>query len=257
MGKGRGPDSTAFWYFPPVFSVLHPPPPICGQSFSSFIIGAVRGCWACSLLWGAGQVPCSTQKPPEKPEAAGQAGGWASASLLMPMPFSLFCPQWSQAAPMAEGEHKPHEGESLWALEGYPVSPGDGWGGLIPFFQVCGGGGGEKGFRNGAQKGRREHHESHPSFWRTLFPTQASARNRTCCLFLLLFPVKFYLGEGALSTGQEDSVRRSQVSGRCPLSHLPPGEDGESMSHPTQLCHTCGVCVEGAVPLTVQQSGCT
>lgn len=128
----------------------------------------------------------------EKLEAAGQACGWASPSLLMPVPCSLFCPQWSQAAPMAEGEHKPHEGESLWPLEGY-LSPQGRGGRPDPFLSSLWPWDGGRGVEMGIKKGRGEHRESHPSFRRTLFPTQVSVRNRTCCLFLLVFPVKFYL----------------------------------------------------------------
>lgn len=38
-----------------------------------------------------------------------------------------------------------------------------------------------------------EKDDINPSFWGTFFPIQASARNRTDGLFLLLFPVKFSL----------------------------------------------------------------
>lgn len=42
----------------------------------------------------------------------------------MPMPCCFVCSQWSQAAPMAEGEQKPHEGESPWLLDGVPGRQG-------------------------------------------------------------------------------------------------------------------------------------
>ena len=66
-------------------------------------------------------MPCSVQKPGRSQRlqagrgsrrGQGQAG-WACVSLPLPLPIlrSLLCPQWSQAAPMAEGGQKPHEGK--------------------------------------------------------------------------------------------------------------------------------------------------
>lgn len=98
--------------------------------FLGFRIGAVQGWWACSVLWGGPGGTLFYSEALERPEAAGWegreegagAGGWASSSLPVPMAVlrSLFCLQWSQAAPMAEGEHKTHEGESPWLLDGVP-----------------------------------------------------------------------------------------------------------------------------------------
>lgn len=60
----------------------------------------------------------------------GEAGAWAGreeeAGAEWPSPCPcpcltlLFCPQWSQAAPTAEGEQKAHQGESSWLLDGIP-----------------------------------------------------------------------------------------------------------------------------------------
>lgn len=43
----------------------------------------------------------------------------------------LFCPQWSQAAPMAEGEQKAHQGESPGSWMASLDLPWVGWGGTI------------------------------------------------------------------------------------------------------------------------------
>lgn len=60
--------------------------------------------------------------------------GGRFAPQSLPMRRSLFCPQWSQAAPMAEeGDHKPHEGEFpwLWHESLPPPPPGHGWAGPV------------------------------------------------------------------------------------------------------------------------------
>lgn len=126
----------------------------------------------------------------EKPEAAAWAGGWAFASCSCPCLALCFVLSGPRLHPWQMESTNPTKVSPPGSWVGY-LSP-QGMGGEDQFlsFRAMGAG---RGAGMGIKKGRGEYHESNPLFWRTLFPSQASATNRMCCLFLLLFPVKFYL----------------------------------------------------------------
>lgn len=136
MGEGRGPGQHSILVFSSC--VLSPPPQISGQSLSSLASEREQSRGGALCCGEPPEVPCTIEKPRGSQRLrVGRdlrreqgRGGWVCASLLLPMPIlrSLFCLQWSQAAPMAEGEQKPHEGKSP------PTpTPAHGWGGpLIP-----------------------------------------------------------------------------------------------------------------------------
>lgn len=139
-GRGRGLGSTAILVFSSCVLSPPPPPPISGQSLSSLASELEQSRGGALCCGEPPEVPCSIEKPRGSQRLrAGRdlkreqgRGGWVCASLLLPMPIlrSLFCLQWSQAAPMAEGEQKPHEGKSPPPTP----TPAHGWGGgpLIP-----------------------------------------------------------------------------------------------------------------------------
>lgn len=133
------------------------------------------------MLWGAPGGAQFHSEGLEKPEAVlgGRLTGPVCSCLCL---ILSFCPQWSQAAPMAEGEQKAHQGES----PGSWTSQGLGEEAQFLLYYVGGRSRGAGIWGSGKS-------DINPSFWKTLLPAWASSRNRTCGFFLLVFPVKFSL----------------------------------------------------------------
>lgn len=131
-GMGWGPGGLGkaeFWYFPPA---LGAPQHLVSFNFHGFRIEGVQSSGYALDLQGPLAVPCLTQKPwggwelglGREARRDSVVRPWTPVVASVPVPvnavYSLFCPQWSQAAPTTEGEQKAHEGESQ-ALYRIPV----------------------------------------------------------------------------------------------------------------------------------------